>query len=121
MRKLADSQIAAERVVRAAIDRGVRIVFGTDSGVYPHGLNARQFGWYLRCGMSPLAAIQSATVVAAECLGWADRVGTLAAGRFADLVAVAGDPTQDPTQLEAPVVVCKGGRTVLDRREALAA
>ena len=69
---------------RAARDRrGVRIVFGTDSGVYPHGLNARQFAWYTRCGMTPLDAIRTATTVAADAMGWSDRVGSLAVGRYA--------------------------------------
>jgi imidazolonepropionase-like amidohydrolase len=116
MRKLRDSQVAAEAVVRRAVDAGVRIVFGTDSGVYPHGLNAKQFAWYVRCGMTPLGAIRSATTEAAECLGWGDRVGSLATGRFADLVAVAGDPLDEVTLLEEPVVVAKGGRVVVDRR-----
>ena len=93
---------------------GVRIVFGTDSGVYPHGLNARQFAWYTRCGMSPLDAIRSATTVAAEAMGWSDRVGTLAVGRYADLVAVAADPIDDVTELERPVTVVKSGRIVFD-------
>lgn len=116
MRKLADSMVSGEAVLRAAIDAKVRVVYGTDSGVYPHGLNARQFAWYVRCGMSPLDAIRSATVVAAECLGWSDRVGSLAVGRFADVVAVAGDPLADVTELERPVVVARGGELVVDRR-----
>ena len=121
MRKLRESQDSAEQVFRVACDRSVRIVFGTDSGVYPHGLNGKQFASYVRLGMSPLAAIRTATTVAAECLGWADRVGSLAVGRFADLVAVDGDPLEDITTLERPVVVAKGGQVVLDRREAVAA
>ena len=116
MRKLEDSQISGEAVLRKAVEAKVRVVFGTDSGVYPHGLNAKQFAWYTRCGMTPLDAIRSATVVAAECLGWGDRVGSLAVGRFADLVAVAGDPLADVTELERPVAVAKGGELVLDRR-----
>jgi imidazolonepropionase-like amidohydrolase len=121
MRKLRESQDSAEQVFRAACDRGVRIVFGTDSGVYPHGLNGKQFASYVRLGMSPLAAIRTATTEAADCLGWADRVGSLAVGRFADLVAVDGDPLEDIAALERPVVVAKGGRVVLDRRDAVAA
>jgi imidazolonepropionase-like amidohydrolase len=112
MRKLDASQIGAEDVLRHAIARGVRVVFGTDSGVYPHGLNARNFAWYIRCGMSPLDAIRTATTVAAEAMGWSDRVGSLAVGRFADLVAVAGDPLDDLTELERPMAVVKGGRQV---------
>jgi imidazolonepropionase-like amidohydrolase len=68
--------------------------------------------------MSPLAAIRSATTVAAACMGWSDRVGSLAPGRFADLVAVDGDPLADVTLLERPVVVAKGGDVVVDRRGA---
>jgi imidazolonepropionase-like amidohydrolase len=116
MRKLRESQESAERVFRAAHERDVRIVFGTDSGVYPHGQNGRQFASYVRLGMSPLEAIRTSTTVAAECLGWADRVGSLEVGRFADLVAVDGDPLEDVRVLERPVVVVKGGQVVLDRR-----
>ncbi len=116
MRKMEESQVGAEAVVRKAVQRGVRIVFGTDSGVYPHGLNARQMAWYVRCGMTPLEAIRSATIVAAECLGWSDRIGAVAPGRFADLVAVDGDPLADVTVLEHPAAVLKGGEVVFDRR-----
>jgi imidazolonepropionase-like amidohydrolase len=111
-RKLRESQDAGETLVRRALDAGVRITYGTDSGVYPHALVARQFAVYVRCGMSPLDAIRSATIVAADCMGRADRVGTLEPGRFADLVAVEGDPLTDVTVLERPVVVVKGGSVV---------
>ena len=121
MRKLEESQVGAEKVARKAIERGVRIVFGTDSGVYPHGLNARQLRWYAHCGMSAIAAIRAATSDAAECLGWADRVGSLATGRFADLVAVDGDPLADVTVLEHPVVVAKAGEVVFSTPRAVAA
>ena len=114
MRKLRESQVAAEDVVAKAIAHGVRIAFGTDSGVYPHGLNGRQFATYVRAGMRPLEAIRTATTTAAELMGWSDRVGSLAVGRFADLVAVAGDPLSDVTELERPVVVVKGGDIVRD-------
>ena len=116
MRKLAYTMDTGVEVVRKAVARGVRVTYGTDSGVYPHALVARQLAWFVRCGMSPLAAIRSATTVAAECMGWADRVGSLAPGRFADLVAVEGDPLADVTVLERPLVVVKGGRVALDRR-----
>jgi imidazolonepropionase-like amidohydrolase len=118
MRKLVESQTAAEMVTAKAIAWSVRIAFGTDSGVYPHGLNGRQFASYVRAGMTPLAAIRSATAVAAELMQWSDRVGSLAPGRFADLVAVAGDPLLDVTELERPVVVAKGGRLLRDDRPA---
>ena len=114
MRKLDESQVGAEDVMRRAVARGVRIVFGTDSGVYPHGLNARNFAWYLRCGMSPIDTIRTATTVAAEAMGWSDRVGSLAVGRYADLVAVEGDPLDDLTALERPMAVVKGGRRVFE-------
>jgi imidazolonepropionase-like amidohydrolase len=118
MRKMAESQVAAEAVLGKAIERGVRIAFGTDAGVYPHGQNARQFASYVRAGMTPLAALRTATTTAAELMGWSDLVGSLAQGRFADLVAVAGDPLADVTELERPIVVAKGGVLVRDDRTA---
>jgi imidazolonepropionase-like amidohydrolase len=119
-RKLRESQDAAEALVGHALDAGVRITYGTDSGVYPHALVGRQFAHYVRCGMPAIDAIRSATVTAAECLGWADRVGSLEPGRFADLVAVAGDPLADVSVLERPVVVLKGGAVVRDARATVA-
>jgi imidazolonepropionase-like amidohydrolase len=88
---------------------GVRIAFGTDSGIYPHGLNARQFAYQVRCGQSPLAAIQSATIHAAELIRWDDRAGRIAPGYFADLIAVNGDPLQDIRLLENAAFVMKDG------------
>jgi imidazolonepropionase-like amidohydrolase/predicted GIY-YIG superfamily endonuclease len=96
----------------AAIRGGVKIAFGTDAAVYPHGLNARQFAMYVKMGMSPLQAIQSATINAADLLGWADRIGTIEPGKFADLIAVEGDPLQDITTLERVRFVMKGGQVV---------
>ena len=116
MAKLAETMDTGVEVLRKAAERGVRITYGTDSGVYPHHLVAKQFAWFVRCGMSPLDAIRSATLTAAECMGWSDRVGSLAPGRFADLVAVDGDPLADVTVLERPVVVIKGGRVAFDAR-----
>jgi len=98
-----------------AHDAGVRMVYGTDAGVYPHGDNARQFAVMVRYGMAPLQAIQSATLHAAAALERED-VGVLEAGRFADLVAVPGDPTHDVTLLEQIPVVVKAGRVVRDSR-----
>lgn len=118
LRKNAETTETAVVVFAKAVAAGVRLAFGTDSGVYPHGLNARQFAWYVRCGLSPLEAIRSATLQAAELMGWSDRVGTLEPGRFADLVAVAGDPLTDVRALESPVVVAQGGRVVRDDRAA---
>jgi imidazolonepropionase-like amidohydrolase len=88
---------------------GVRIAFGTDSGIYPHGLNARQFAYQVRCGQSPLGAIQSATIHAAGLIRWDDRVGQIAPGYLADLIAVPGNPLQDIRLLENPAFVMKDG------------
>jgi imidazolonepropionase-like amidohydrolase len=116
MRKLRESMATGITAFAMAVDRGVRVTFGSDSGVYPHELVGRGFASFVRYGMTPLQAIRSATVTAAELLGWDDRVGSVAPGRFGDLVAVDGDALADITVLERPVVVLKGGRVVLDRR-----
>ena len=92
-----------------AVKAGVKLSFGTDAGVYPHGLNARQFFYMVRYGMTPLQAIRSATVAAAELLGRSADVGSLAPGHFADMVAVEGDPLKDVTVLERVKGVIKGG------------
>ncbi|HEY6817180.1 MAG TPA: amidohydrolase family protein [Croceibacterium sp.] len=92
-----------------AVRMGVRIGFGTDAGVYPHGLNARQFGYMVRYGMTPLQAIRSATVEAAALLGHEAEIGALRTGMFADMVAVAGDPLADVRVLESVAGVIKGG------------
>ena len=93
-----------------AVKAGVKIAYGTDSGVYPHGWNARQLPYMVRHGMTPMAAIRSATVVAAELLGWQDRVGALTAGRLADVIAVPGDPLDDLELLADVPFVMQGGR-----------
>ena len=94
---------------RKAHQAGVRMVYGTDAGIYPHGDNARQFAWMVRYGMTPTEAIRTATVNAAEALGRAD-LGVLEPGRVADVIAVAGDPTRDVTLLESVPFVMKGGQ-----------
>jgi imidazolonepropionase-like amidohydrolase len=94
------------------VKAGVKLAFGTDSGGYPHGMNAKQFAYQVRCGQTPIEAIRSATLVAAELLGWEDRVGALESGRFADLIAVAGDPLEDVDALTDVAVVVKGGEVV---------
>ena len=91
------------------VQAGVRIAFGTDSGIYPHGLNGRQFAYHVRCGQSALEAIRSATVHAAELLRWDDRIGRIQPGYLADMVAVPGDPLQDIRLLEHPGFVLKDG------------
>ena len=95
-----------------AMRSGVKIAFGTDAGVFPHGLNARQFAYYVRMGMTPLQAIQSATLSAADLMAWSDRVGSLEPGHYADLIAVQGDPLKDITELERVKFVMKGGVVV---------
>jgi len=97
-----------------AVKAGVKQAYGTDAGVYPHGFNARQFKYMVAGGLTPMQAIQSATVNAAELLGW-DKVGVIAPGRYGDLVAVDGDPLKDVTILEKVSFVMKGGEVVISR------
>jgi imidazolonepropionase-like amidohydrolase len=94
---------------RQAVATGVRIAFGTDSGVYPHGDNARQLSLYVEHGLTAAQTLQSATLWAAELMGWEDRVGSLRSGLYADLVVVDGDPLDDIATLEHPAGVMKGG------------
>ena len=98
------------------LEAGVKIAFGTDAGVFPHGYAGRQFAYYVNHGLSSMAAIQSATVWAAELMGWQDRIGGMEPGLFADLVAVKGDPIKDVTLLENVDWVMKAGQVVKDRR-----
>ncbi len=99
---------------------GVRISMGTDAGVMPHGTNLRELGLMASIGMSPMEAIVATTKTASECLGWQDRVGTLEAGKFADLIITKTDPLADLRSLEAPaniVVVMKDGKIEKDLRQ----
>jgi imidazolonepropionase-like amidohydrolase len=98
--------------LKRAIQAGVRIAYGTDAATYPHGQNAKQFSLYVQAGLTPMQAIQSATVSAAELLGWSDRVGSIATGMFADIVAVKSDPLKDISALESIDFVMKGGAVV---------
>lgn len=97
---------------RKAFRAGVPMIFGTDAGVYPHGDNARQFAKQVEWGMTPMQSIQSATKSAAEALGRTADVGAIAPGRYGDIIAVDGDPTQDVRVLEKVAVVIKGGKVV---------
>ncbi len=99
-----------------AVAAGAKIANGSDTGIAPFGSEAKNLTCYVRFGMTPMQAIQSATTVAAEMIGWSDRVGRLAPGTYADLIAVAGDPTDDITVLESVHVVMKGGVVVKDVR-----
>ena len=100
---------AAQQNVKKAFDAGVKVAFGTDAAVYPHGLNAGEFHVYVNLGMTPLAAIQTATINASDLLGPKYLVGSLEPGKWADVVAVDGDPTKDVTILEHVKFVMKGG------------
>jgi imidazolonepropionase-like amidohydrolase len=107
--KMKSVTAASRQNLRHAFEAGVKVAFGTDAAVYPHGLNAHEFAVYVQQGMTPVQAIQTATVNAADLLGWSDRIGTLEQGKFADMIAVNGDPTKDVTLLQNPTFVMKGG------------
>jgi imidazolonepropionase-like amidohydrolase len=106
--KMKTTTAVSRENVAKAMKAGVKIAFGTDAAVYPHGLNAHEFAVYVQMGMTPLQAIQAATINAADLLGWA-KIGSLDPGNFADMIAVSGDPLKDVTVLENPVFVMKGG------------
>src|SRR6266576_261022 len=103
---------AARKNVARAFAAGVKVGFGTDAAVYPHGLNAHEFAVMVKLGLTPLQAIQSATVNDADLLGWSDKVGTIEPGKWADIIAVDGDPLADVTTLERVRFVMKGGEIV---------
>ena len=98
----------------AAVKAGVNMVLGTDAGIYPHGDNAKQFSRMTRFGMTPLQAIQSATINSAKLLKWEDKVGQLKKGFFADIIAVDGNPLEDITTLENVTFVMKDGKVYKD-------
>lgn len=104
--------IAAQREVcfRKAFSSGIKIAYGTDAGVFPHGLNAMDFKYLVRYGLTPLQAIQSATINAADLLDWKERTGSITKGKFADIIAVEGDPLNDITILEHVKFVMKEGK-----------
>jgi imidazolonepropionase-like amidohydrolase len=104
----------AQQNLSHAFKSGVKVALGTDAAVYPHGLNGHEFGKMVDMGLPPLEAIQAGTVNAADLLGWSDRVGTLEPGKFADIVAVEGDPVANVHLLENVSFVMKGGAVVKD-------
>ena len=112
MRKLRETTDVQREGFEKAVTAGVKLAFGTDSGTYPHGMNAHQFASMVKHGMTPMEAIRSATVVAAELMGWRDRVGSLDPGLFADMVAVEGDVLSDVDLLTDIALVMKGGRVL---------
>jgi imidazolonepropionase-like amidohydrolase len=92
-----------------AVEAGVKIAYGTDAGVYPHGWNAKQFKWMTRFGLSPMGAIQAATVNAADLIGIKEKTGSIKAGKKADIIAVLANPIDDITSLEQVSFVMKNG------------
>jgi imidazolonepropionase-like amidohydrolase len=102
---------AQRETFRRAVRAGVKMIFGTDAGVYPHGDNAKQFAKMVEWGMTPLQAIQAATLNASEALG-RNNVGVIEPGRYGDLIAVRGDPLANVALLEHVDAVVKGGRLV---------
>jgi len=101
-----------EKSGRLAIARGLKISFGSGVGPFPHGSQAQEFQYLVKYGMTPVQAIQTATTVASEMMGWQDRIGSIEKGKFADIVAVLGDPLKDITELERVGFVMKGGQVV---------
>jgi imidazolonepropionase-like amidohydrolase len=112
VRKMQAVSAVGQDTLKKAFAAGVKVAFGTDAAVYPHGLNAHEFAVYVRLGMSPLQAIQTATIHGADLLGWSSKIGTLEAGKWADLIAVEGNPLKDVTTLQQVKFVMKGGEVV---------
>jgi len=100
---------AARKNIAHAFASGLKVGFGTDAAVYPHGLNAHEFAVMVKLGLTPLQAIQAATINDADLLGWSDRIGVIESKHYADIIAVDGDPLQDVTTLERVKFVMKGG------------
>jgi imidazolonepropionase-like amidohydrolase len=95
---------------KKATAAGVNIAYGTDAGVYPHGNNALQLAFMVEWGQTPMQAIQSATINAADLMDWKDKVGSVSVGKFADIIAVEADPLGDVKALENVSFVMKGGK-----------
>jgi len=112
--KMKEVTAVSRQNIKKAFNAGVKIAFGTDAAVYPHGLNAHEFAVYVQIGMTPLQAIQTATVNAADLLGWS-KSGSIENGNFADIIAVTGDPLKDVTLLQSPVFVMKGGTVYVQK------
>ena len=116
MKKYGGHNVAevSERTFRKALAAGVKVAFGSGVGPFPHGTQTKEFAYMVKFGMSPPQTIRAATSEAAQLMGWQDRVGSLEAGKFADLIAVAGDPVTDITELERVKFVMKGGHVFRD-------
>jgi imidazolonepropionase-like amidohydrolase len=111
MKKYAGHSVAevSERSFPRAVAQGVKVAFGSGVGPFPHGSQAKEFEYMVKFGMTPVQTIRAATLEAAQLMGWQDRIGSIEAGKFADLVAVEGDPIADITELERVKFVMKGG------------
>lgn len=108
--KMKSVSAQSEKNLQKAFQAGVKIALGTDAAVYPHGLNAHELAVYVKLGLTPLQAIQAATINDADLLGWADKIGTIESGKLADIIAVDGDPLKDVTTLQNVRFVMKGGQ-----------
>jgi len=117
-----EESLAKERIVgkaqrerfEAAVKKGANIAYGTDAGVYPHGDNARQLAYLVEWGMSPLQALQTATLANARLFGIEEAIGSISAGKYADIIAVTNNPLDDITALESVDFVMKNGAVVKD-------
>jgi imidazolonepropionase-like amidohydrolase len=109
LRKNTETTEAQRIGFRKAVSAGVRIAYGTDSGIYPHGLNAQQLPYMVKYGMTPMQAVQSATISAAQLMQWEDSIGSLKAGKYADIIAVPGDALADLRSFRDVAFVMKGG------------
>jgi imidazolonepropionase-like amidohydrolase len=112
VKKMQTVSAGAQSILQRAFAAGLKVGFGTDAAVYPHGLNAHEFAVYVRLGMTALQAIQTSTINDADLLGWSNKIGTIEAGKWADIIAVDGDPLKDVTTLEHVKFVMKGGEVV---------
>ncbi len=112
LRKNDETTEAQRTAFRKAVAAGVKIAYGTDAVVYPHGWNARQLPYMVKYGMTPMQAIQSATIEAARLMKWIDKVGSISAGKYADIIAVKGNALEDLTKFSDVQFVMKGGAIV---------
>ncbi len=118
LRKNDETTLAQRQGFAKCLEAGVRIAYGTDSGIYPHGLNARQLAYHVQWGQRPIDALRAATLHAAELLRWDDRIGRIETGFLADMIAVDGNPLDDVRLLEDVRFVLKGGEVLLPHTPA---
>ena len=102
-----------------AVKAGVKIAFGTDAGVYPHGWNAKQFSFMVKWGLTPLQVIQSSTINAAKLMGWENKVGSIKKGKYADIIATLDNPLDNLSTLEDVKFVMKGGKVIKNKSDSL--